>query len=78
MTWGIKECDWGKLVGDIQAEVDANYGVIPEDRLEWVQHYLDHGEYSMAFEFLYLEIMERIDSRFVLGAVTCPLPVPHS
>lgn len=68
MTWGNKERDWKALVADIQSEIDANRGAIPDDRIVWVQHYLDHDEYSMAFEFLYLEIMEQHGTQFILGA----------
>lgn len=67
MTWGEKERDWKSLVADIQLEIDANRRVIPVKRTDEIQHYLDHGEYSMAFEYLYLEIMERPDSAFTLG-----------
>ena len=67
MTWANKECDWNKLVADIQLEIDANEKIIPLEHIRWIQHYLDHGEYSMAFEYLYLEIMERTESVFFLG-----------
>lgn len=66
MTWSTKEQDWEKLVEDIQREIDANQDVIPADRLSEIQKYLDHGEYSMALECLYLEIMERENSKFSL------------
>ena len=64
MTWANKECDWNKLVADIQLEIDANKKIIPLEHIQWIQHYLDHGEYGMAFEYLYLEIMGRTESVF--------------
>ena len=64
MTWASKERDWYKLVADIQSEIDANKEIIPIEHIRWIQHYLDHDEYSMAFEYLYLEIMERKESIF--------------
>lgn len=67
MTWGEKERDWKSLVADIQSEIDANREIIPIKRIDEIQYYLDHDEYSMAFEYLYLEIMERPGSRFTLG-----------
>ena len=67
MTWASKERDWYKLVADIQSEIDANKEIIPIEHIRWIQHYLDHDEYSMAFEYLYLEIMERKESVFFLG-----------
>ena len=67
MTWAGKNCDWKKLVETLQSEIDANSNVIPTARLSDIQHYLDHDEYSMAFEYLYLEIMERPNSHFTLG-----------
>ncbi|GAA0621241.1 hypothetical protein [Thalassospira tepidiphila] len=67
MCWGNKDRDWNKLVSDIQSEIDANTTIIPSNHLDYIQHYLDHDEYSMAFEYLYLEIMEREDSHFTLG-----------
>ncbi len=67
MSWAEKEADWEELVATIKAEIDANRSAIPEDRIEYIEHYLLHGEYSMAFEFLYLEIMERDNSVFYLG-----------
>jgi hypothetical protein len=67
MTWGNKKRIWSALVAEIQSEIDANRHIIPEDRITDIEHYLDHGEYSIAFEYLYLEIMERQDALFVLG-----------
>ena len=67
MTWAGKKCDWKKLVETLQSEINANSSVIPADRLSAIQPYLDHDEYGMAFEFLYLEIMERPNSHFTLG-----------
>ncbi|WP_417582457.1 hypothetical protein [Nitrincola sp.] len=67
MTWGNKDHDWKKLISDIQSEIDANKDVIPKERLSNIQYYLDHDEYSMAFEYLYLEIMEREGACFTLG-----------
>lgn len=67
MTWESKNCDWEKLASTIQAEIDANKDVIPKERLVDIQHYLDHDELSMAFKYLYLEIMERKNSNFTLG-----------
>lgn len=67
MAWGNKEREWKKLVADIQSEIDANVGIIPPERLNDIQHYLDHDEYSMAFEYLYLEVMEHANARFILG-----------
>ncbi len=68
MTWGNKDRDWNKLVAEIQSEIDANINSIPTDRINDIQRYLDHDEFSMAFEYLYLEIMERTEARFTLGA----------
>lgn len=67
MNWGEKERDWAQLVANIQSEIDANNSIIPTERVRDIQHYLVHGEYSMAFEYLYLEIMERENSVFSLG-----------
>jgi len=68
MAWGSKERDWSALVSDIQQEISANRHILPPIHLESIQHYLDHGEYSMAFEYLYLEIMERPNSQRTLGS----------
>ena len=67
MTWAERTCDWEKLVLLIQSEINANCNIIPSSRIDDIQHYLDHGEYSMAFEYLYLEIAERDNSQFTLG-----------
>lgn len=67
MTWATKNLDWKKLVLEIQKEIDANSRIIPNDRIEWIQHYLDHDEYAMSFEFLYLEVMEREGAICSLG-----------
>ncbi len=56
-----------KLVKTLQSEIDANSNVFPTARLSDIQHYLDHYEYGMAFEYLYLEIMERPNSQLTLG-----------
>jgi hypothetical protein len=66
MTWANKKRDWNALVADIQSEIDANMDHIPTDRIKDIQHYLDHDEYSMAFEYLYLEIMERTGAKCTL------------
>lgn len=62
-----KSYDWEGLVEKIQTEINANDGVIPKERLVDVQHYLDHDELGMAFEYLLLEIMENKNSNFTLG-----------
>nr|WP_299498406.1 hypothetical protein [uncultured Rhizobium sp.] len=67
MSWGNKQYDWSELVSYLQEEIDANKGIIPADGLRWVQHYLDHDEYSMAFEYLYLALMDIEGSRFTKG-----------
>jgi hypothetical protein len=67
MTWATKNLDWQQLVTDIQSEINANKEKIPEDRIKCIQHYLDHDEYAMAFEFLYLEIIERNGATCTLG-----------
>jgi hypothetical protein len=67
MSWSSKERDWNELIADIQSEIVANKFVIPQERVNDIEHYLDSGEYSMAFEYLYLEIMERPNSVFHLG-----------
>ncbi len=59
---------WEAIISDIESEINANRKVIPESRMSDIQHYLAHDEYGMAFEYLYLEIMEREDSRFELGS----------
>lgn len=69
MTWANKERDWSALVADIQSEIDSNKGLIANEHLSWIQHYLDHDEYAMAFEYLYLEIMETDGSAFSLGEI---------
>lgn len=67
MTWGAKNRDWQELVADIQSEVDANKSKISTEHISSIEHYLEHGEYSMAFEYLFLEIMENADADFTLG-----------
>ena len=67
MSWASKERDWNELIATIQSEIDANKSVIPQDRVNDIESYLSSGEYSMAFEYLYLEIMERNNSAFHLG-----------
>jgi len=67
MVWGGKERDWNKLVNDIQSEINANRHIIPQDRINDIEHYLNHDEFSMAFEYLCLEIMERDEAVFSLG-----------
>lgn len=67
MNWGYKDRNWNDLIFDIQSEVDANKKIIPNERIKDIEHYLNHGEYSMAFEYLYLEIMERSEANFILG-----------
>jgi len=67
MSWASKECDWNELILSIQNEIDANKKIIPSEGIDDIQHYLDHGEYSMAFEYLYMEIAERENAVFTLG-----------
>ncbi|KZL03163.1 hypothetical protein PsAD26_04684 [Pseudovibrio sp. Ad26] len=67
MTWGNKNRDWHALVADIQSEIDANKSIISAEHISSIEHYLEHGEYSMAFEYLLLEIMENADANFTLG-----------
>lgn len=67
MSWANKEIDWNELIATIQSEIDANKSVIPQERVNDIEHYLNSGEYSMTFEYLYLEIMERHNSTFHLG-----------
>ncbi|NMH61543.1 hypothetical protein [Alteromonas ponticola] len=43
----------------IESELQANDKWLPLNRREDIIHYLHHGEPSMAFEYLYLEIFER-------------------
>lgn len=59
--------NWESLVEKIQTEINANNGVIPKERLVDIRHYLDHDELGMAFEYLFLEIMENKSSIFTLG-----------
>lgn len=67
MIWGNKEMDWNQLVVVIQSEIDANKTAIPQERIKDIQLYLESGEYGMAFEYLYLEIIERHDCTSYLG-----------
>ena len=66
MIWAGKTCNWDFLVKEIQAEIDSKVGQIPSEHIAWIQHYLDHDEYSMAFEYLLLEIMEREDAKLAM------------
>ena len=44
----------------LHKELEANQKFIPKEHIEkGIKHYLDHDEYETAFEYLYLEIMER-------------------
>ncbi len=67
MTWTSKKRDWKELERKIQLDIDSNKNILEEGKLEDIQHYLDHGEYSMAFEYLYLEVMENKEMNFTLG-----------
>ena len=67
MNWGNKEKDWEQLVTEIQSEIDANVSCIPVERINDIQHYLAHDEYSMAFEYLFLELIERTGAKLTLG-----------
>ena len=51
------------IVSLLQKEIDENINNIPDNKLSDIQHYLDHDEYGMAFEYLYLEIMENENAR---------------
>ncbi len=67
MTWATKKCDWNLISSDIEKELEANIDVIPAERVADVRHYLTHGELSMAFEYLYLEIIEKSNSKMFLS-----------
>ena len=67
MTWANKDANWQELINKIQIELNANKHVIDSKKISDIQDYIDFGEISMAFEYLYLEIMEADNSLCVLG-----------
>lgn len=69
MDWAEKNMNWHEIAQAIQDEVDSNSHIIPDKRLHDIRHYLNHDEYGMAFEYLYLEIMDRKGSVFSLGPI---------
>ena len=49
---------WESLKRKIGRELDAHRQRIPAERVADIEHYLDHGEYAMAFEYLFLELID--------------------
>lgn len=59
MTWAEKSLNWKAIACEIQdllAEINPH---IPPERVQDIEHYLQHGELSSAFEYIVLEIIER-------------------
>lgn len=59
MAYSEKKIDWEDIAQKIQVLIDANKEIIPQEHIEWVQHYKDHSEYSMAVQYLFMELEER-------------------
>lgn len=47
-----------EVIREIQSLIDCNKGILPDVRLVDSQHYLDHGENELAYEYIMLEIIE--------------------
>lgn len=58
MSWAEKDVDWKELANSIQAEINVSKYWLQTEKAQWIQHYFDHGEYAIAFEFLFLELIE--------------------
>lgn len=58
MTWAEKKADWGSLSSEIKSMIAQSQYIIPAERVADIEHYLEHGELSSAFEYLVLEIIE--------------------
>lgn len=43
---------------EIKSMIEANEAFIPDARLADIRHYFEHGELSMAFEYLMMEIID--------------------
>ena len=67
MIWAKKTQDWSEIVDIIRSEIEANKNIISKEKISDIQFYLDHGEYSMAFEYLCLEIIEHGNAIFLMG-----------
>jgi hypothetical protein len=66
MTWAEKHADWGSLKSEIRSLLAEFQRNISDERTADIEHYLEHGELSAAFEYLVLEIMEcGIDQSYV-------------
>lgn len=58
MSWVEKKFNWKELAAVIRCELELNAKYFPSDRIADIRHYLDHGEFGIAFEYLILEIIE--------------------
>lgn len=58
MTWAEKQADWVSISSEIKSMLAQYRRNIPSERVTDIEHYLEHGELSSAFEYLVLEVME--------------------
>lgn len=58
MAWIEKEIDWASISNEIKVLLAHHKGSIPADRILDIEHYIEHGELSSAFEYLVLEMIE--------------------
>ena len=54
----MKENTWNYIQAFIHSALKTARPELDEESIEAVQHYLDHDEYEMAFEGLFIEIMK--------------------
>jgi hypothetical protein len=57
--------DYTKSINMLTSMIENINGIVNKSDLEFVTHYIDHGEYEMAFEALCLLLIER--KKYPLG-----------
>ena len=58
MTKKLEKEFWSNTEQLLQTLLDDHSDRLDCDSKAWVQHYLDHSEYEMAFEGLFIELMK--------------------
>lgn len=66
MSLENKKLDLSLIASDIEKGLEANLNVISSEKVSDIRHYLYHDELIMAFEYLYLEIIESKGGRITL------------
>lgn len=58
MIWAEKPVDWGAISSEIKSLMVKFQRNFATEKTADIEHYLEHGELSAAFEYLVLEIIE--------------------